>query len=236
MPPEPSDEADRPLQENDLTSLAGYLKVLGNPKRLGLLQFLVEPHAMEEIASELKMARQTALEHVQQLVDIGVVRKVPGRGDHGPVSEYVVVPQRLFSISEDFGKLGVLQPKIEELLRPPTSPLVTGAAAPREQDLPRFAIVHGQRLGQTTALTGNGPWLFGREAASAVVLDYDPFVSSRHAEVRRAAGGGFEVADLYSSNGTWLDWKRLPRGGTQKLENGGLLRVGRTLLLFRKPA
>lgn len=226
---------DKGTEGEGFDALAAYLKVLGNPKRLHLLQFLVHPHYLEEIASELKMARQTAQEHVQQLLDIGVVQRVRGKRETGPVTEYVVVPQRLFSIHQEFGKLGVLEPELEEqLLRPPTSPLVTGAAAPKEQDLPRLTIVHGMRIGQTTALTGQGPWLLGREATATVVLDYDPFVSSRHAEVRRVANG-FEVADLYSSNGTFVEWKRLPRGATQRVENGAVVRVGKTLLLFRKP-
>jgi DNA-binding transcriptional ArsR family regulator len=220
-------------------ALAGYLKVLGNPKRLHLLHFLTEPHYLEEIASELKMARQTAQEHVQLLLDIGVVQRVRGKRDSGPVTEYVVVPQRLFSIHEEFGKLGVLEPDLDDAgaqaLRPPTSPLMTGAQPPKEQDLPRLTIVHGRRIGQTTALTGQGPWLLGREPTATICLDYDPFVSSRHAEVRRAPGGGFEVADLYSSNGTYVEWKKVPRGGAQGLANGAVVRVGKSLLLFRRP-
>ncbi|HEV8360853.1 MAG TPA: FHA domain-containing protein [Candidatus Thermoplasmatota archaeon] len=229
--------AEAPTDTSDLDGLAQYLKVLGNAKRLHLLQFLVAPHYVEEIASELKMARQTAQEHVQQLLDIGVIQRVRGRRDSGPVTEYVVVPQRLFRIHEEFGRLGTLEPETgtAQEMRPPTSPLVTGAAAPREQDLPRLTIVHGMRLGSTMALTGQGPWLVGREPTAAVCLDYDPFISTRHAEVRRAAGG-FEVADLYSSNGTWVDWKRLARGGAERVENGAVVRVGKSLLLFRKPA
>lgn len=219
-----------------LDALSGYLKVLGNAKRLHLLQYLVKPHYIEEIASELRMARQTAQEHVQQLLDIGVVQRMRGKRDHGPVTDYVVVPQRLFGIHEEFGKLGVLEPELDERpeLRPPTSPMVTGAQVPKEQDLPRLTIVHGMRIGQTATLTGSGPWLLGRDPAATVSLDYDPFVSARHAEVRRATGG-FEVADLYSSNGTYVDWKRLPRGAAQAIANGAVVRVGKSILLFRKP-
>jgi DNA-binding transcriptional ArsR family regulator len=220
----------------DPEGLAGALRVLGNAKRIRLLQFLVHPHHLEEIASELKTARQTAQEHVQQLEEIGVVRRVRGRRDRGPVTDYVVVPQRLFSIWEDMGKLGVLEPEMDGAndLRPPTSPLATGASPPREQDLPRVAVVHGLHIGQVTPLSGQGPWLFGRDPGAHVCLDYDPFISARHAEVRRAQAG-FEVADLYSSNGTWVDWKRLPRGGAQRIDNGAVVRVGKTLLVFRRP-
>lgn len=234
--PQGTEETEASADVGDLDVLAGYLKVLSNPKRLHLLQFLTQPHYLEEIASELKMARQTAQEHVQQLQDLGVIKRIQGRRDHGPVTDYVVVPQRLFTIHEEFGKLGVLEPRgVEnsEALRPATSPLETGVGVLEAQDRPRLVIVHGMRIGQSLALTGQGPWLIGRDAHATVCLDYDPFVSSRHAELRRVPGG-FDVADLYSVNGTFVDWKRMPRGTTQRLQSGAILRAGKTLLLFRE--
>ncbi len=236
MSPDADGAAARTADLSNYEGLADNLKVLGNPKRLRLLHFLTHPHYLEEIASELKMARQTAQEHVEQLVEIGVLERVRGRTERGPVTNYVVVPQRLFAIYEEVGKLGVLQPELDGAspLRALTTPLQTGAAQPRIQDVPRLSIVHGMRIGQTTGLTGNGPWLLGREAHAAVCLDYDPFVSMRHAEVRRVPGG-FELADLYSSNGSFVEWARVPRGGAQKLDNGSVMRLGRTLLVFRRP-
>lgn len=229
-------EATPPLPPGNLDSLASYLKALGSAKRLRLLQFLVIPHHLGEIARELKMARQTAQEHLDQLLGLGVVERVRGRGDHGPVTNFVVVPQRLFSIHEEFGKLGVLAPDLDEKdqPRPPTRAMETGVSVRKPQDLPRLTIVHGMRIGQSSLLSGDGPWLIGREVDAPVCLDYDPFISWRHAEVRRAPGG-FEVADLYSSNGTYVDWERVPRGGTKTVSNGTVLRVGRSLLLFRRP-
>lgn len=237
MPGEALDEPEDDAADT-MESLATYLKILGNAKRLRILKYLQQPHYLEEIASELKMARQSAQEHVQQLLEIGVIQRVRNERQPGAVVNYVVVPQRLFAIQDEFGELSLLEPDLEEDmdLRPRTTPLVTGQAAPKEQDLPRLTIVHGMRVGQTTTLTGNGPWLVGRDVDATLSLDYDPFVSGRHAEVRRAPTGGFEVADLYSSNGTWVDWKRLPRGGVAKVENGFPVRVGKTILLFRKPA
>jgi DNA-binding transcriptional ArsR family regulator len=233
----PGGRPDEPsAQPPDEEALAAYLKALGSAKRLRLLRYLTTPHYIEEIGSELKMARQTAQEHVQTLLDIGVVQRVRGRRESGPVTEYVVVPQRLFRIHDEFGRLAGLEPELEPSaeMRPPTAPLLTGAPTPKERDLPRLTIVHGMRIGQTTTLSGGGPWLLGREPTATVCLDYDPFVSARHAEVRRTTGG-FEVADLYSSNGTFVEWTRLTRGAAQPLDNGGVVRVGKTLLLFRKP-
>jgi pSer/pThr/pTyr-binding forkhead associated (FHA) protein len=94
--------------------------------------------------------------------------------------------------------------------------------------------VHGFHRGRRIPLTGSGPWLIGRESTAQVCLDFDPFVSSRHAEVRRK-DDGFEVADLYSRNGTRLDWQGLDRGGQRELADGSIVGVGRSLLVFRTP-
>ncbi len=226
-------------QDTPFESLAAYLKAMANPKRLRLFQYLTQPHHLEEIASELGVARQTAQEHVAQLVELGLVEAVRGRSEHAAVTSYVVAPQRLFTVYEMFGRLGDLSRDLEETVnaRAPTTADARGAApGPRERDQPRLTIVHGMRVGSTSLLSGSGPWALGRDPAAAVCLDYDPYASARHAEVRRAPGGGFELADLYSSNGTFLDWKRMERGGVARVDNGALVGIGRTLVLFRKPA
>jgi pSer/pThr/pTyr-binding forkhead associated (FHA) protein len=77
-------------------------------------------------------------------------------------------------------------------------------------------------------------WVIGRRRSLAVGLDYDPFVSQEHAEVLPVQGG-FEVRDLETNkNGTSLNWEPLARGGSRLLEQGDVIGVGRTLLLFRE--
>lgn len=218
-------------------SLAAALKSLAHPHRLHLLRYLAEPRSLEEVASELGLARQSAQEHVTRLVSLGLVEPQPGRGDHGPVTRYLVVVGRLFDIYEQVGqRFGVVDRELTEDLRL-ALPTVAGPDTPRVSRTraagPRITIVHGMRIGRTRLLEGAGPWVLGRDADAFLGLDYDPYVSGRHAEVRRN-GTGFEVADLYSRNGTSLDWQRLPRGGHAPLPEGGLLQVGRTLVLFRR--
>lgn len=220
----------------DPDALSAALKALSHPKRLRLLRFLAEPHYLEEIANELGVARQSAQEHLDQLLAQGMVVALRGRRDHGPVTDYVLAMPRLFEIHEELGaRFGVLAAELDERVSLPqaTGVLPAGRAAPSVRDLPRLTIVHGMRVGETTVLEGPGPWVIGRDANARLALEYDPFVSHRHAEVRRFPGG-FEVADALSSNGTWVDWTPLARGGTAPLANGTLLRVGKTLLLFRR--
>jgi signal transduction histidine kinase len=68
----------------------------------------------------------------------------------------------------------------------------------------------------------------GRDEASAVRLE-DPLVARRHAEVRRAADGRYELVDLGSRNGTFVRGRRC---STAILEHGDEILVGPTRLLF----
>ncbi len=211
------------------------MRCLAHPRRLHLLRYLVEPHSLESIARQLGVARQSAQEHVDQLVVSGLIEATRGRGDHGPVTAYVTALPRLFDIYDQLGnELGLVDREMAErvavTLR--TAPLGPSKSSGIDADMPRITIVHGLRIGETHLLEGNGPWLIGRDPHALLCLDYDLYVSNRHAEIRRTVGG-FEVADLYSSNGTWFDWTAMARGTTQPLANGSLLRAGKSLLLFR---
>ena len=67
----------------------------------------------------------------------------------------------------------------------------------------------------------------GRHPDSTIFLD-DITVSRRHAEVRRV-GGGYEVADAGSLNGTYLNRERVEKA---MLSDGDELQIGTFKLLF----
>ena len=67
----------------------------------------------------------------------------------------------------------------------------------------------------------------GRHPDSMIFLD-DITVSRRHAEVRRVEGG-YEVADVGSLNGTYLNRERVERA---PLHDGDELQIGTFKLLF----
>ena len=58
---------------------------------------------------------------------------------------------------------------------------------------------------------------------------YDKFVSRRHTMIRKTENG-YEIVDLNSANGTWLDNKRLVAGKFYQLPNGSLIRLGQLSL------
>lgn len=211
--------------ETDLDVLAARLKALANEKRLRLLDFLRHPRHAEEVASELGVARQTAHEHLQVLVESGFVERIPGPG----TVRFALSTRDLFALQEDLAARGA-EPAGPEGRQ--ATVRVTPAAAPGGARGPRLVVVKGRRVGQQKALQGEGPWTIGRESSSLVSLDYDPFVSLRHAEVR-IVGSELRIVDLASRNGTVVDWRPLPRGGSAKLENGSIVGVGKTVLVLR---
>lgn len=76
---------------------------------------------------------------------------------------------------------------------------------------------------------GDGPQVvtIGREKGNLIQLD-DHEVSRRHAEIRPAEGG-FRLVDLSSSNGSYINNRRVEEAA---LTPGDHLQVGRTLFLF----
>lgn len=103
---------------------------------------------------------------------------------------------------------------------------VEGTSAPVHVDF-KGEFVIGRRAGSTAEVTEN-------------LLDLSPLggyglgLSRRHAVIRRAEHG-YEVLDLGSVNGTWLDDKRLDPQKYYPLASGSHLRLGsmRLYVLYR---
>lgn len=229
-------------EEKELEELAGYLSALGHPRRLQLLSKLRFPRTLGEI--ELKpwrseadgnpdrsMSRNAVERHLQILRAIGVVGRRPAERDGRSVDEWLLQHARLFQVIEEMREL--------TRLRPP-DPADVGATVagepPRFKRVeiagPRLTLLSGPFEGRSTALSGGGPWTVGRSADCALSLDYDPYISSTHCEVRQISGA-LAVKDLPANrNGTLLNWQTIPRGGETTLATGDVLGVGRTLVLF----
>jgi pSer/pThr/pTyr-binding forkhead associated (FHA) protein len=74
----------------------------------------------------------------------------------------------------------------------------------------------------------------GRGPSSDLVLDWDAQVSRLHARFERADDGWALVDDGLSSNGTFVNEKRV--SGKRGLNDGDTLRFGTTAVTFRAPA
>jgi len=86
-----------------------------------------------------------------------------------------------------------------------------------------LVVTQGSLTGQRLELEGD--LVIGREGV-AVTID-DPELSRRHAAVR-PVDGGFEVEDLGSLNGTFVNGQRIE--GPTKLSGGDTIKVGQNVL------
>lgn len=102
----------------------------------------------------------------------------------------------------------------------PATPAPSGPSAPSGPKDRRAPGIPGA--------PADGTWTIGRDPNAAICID-DPLVSRAHAQLR-PAGDGFDVVDLRSSNGTWINSRRISRG---HLGPGDRLTVGRTSLVCR---
>jgi DNA-binding transcriptional ArsR family regulator len=218
--------------------LAAHLEALASPTRLELLHTLRTPTALGDIRvaasltregerPERPLARQSVSHHLEQLAAQGLVQQVEAGGKDA----YVLNPQRLFALVDEIRGLAKLRP----LLPPPgEEATLAQPGSPRTSlpPLPRLLVAYGREDGAAFALEGPGPWRIGRNSACEVPLDHDPFASGEHALVARD-GAGFAVRDLRSRNGTWLDWERLRPEAVLPLRPGGVLTVGRSVLVLQ---
>jgi hypothetical protein len=93
---------------------------------------------------------------------------------------------------------------------------------------PVLVVTHGDASGQMVLLNPEVTTSIGRAKANDIVLD-DLSVSSQHCRVRPEEGR-YVVLDLKSTNGTYVNERRVSR---HPLAEGDTIKVGETLLQFR---
>jgi hypothetical protein len=89
----------------------------------------------------------------------------------------------------------------------------------------------GQRIVELDPSVGR--LSIGRAAQNDVDLQWDTEVSRVHAELECTAGEWTVSDDGLSRNGTYLNGTRI--SGRQRLRDGDVVRVGRTMLAYRRP-
>lgn len=121
-------------------------------------------------------------------------------------------------------------------LKPAKAP-ATGRAAPPPARQPsrrgkkapsKAAVVEGPRSGKTFNL--DEELTIGRSDKCTLVLD-DTYVSQVHARIF-ARGESFMVEDLGSTNGTYLNRRRIT--SPSELARGDQVKIGKTVLEMRK--
>ena len=114
-------------------------------------------------------------------------------------------------------------------LLPVRRPVDGAPGAPREGTPLALAVAHGPDAGHRVPLTA-GRLTLGRSAEADVRLD-DPRLSRVHAAVETGPDG-IRIADLGSTNGTWLNERRVDREAVG-LTGGATVAVGDSRLKLR---
>jgi hypothetical protein len=96
------------------------------------------------------------------------------------------------------------------------------------RERPVLVVTHGPATGQVVRLSAEVTTSIGRAKVNDVVLD-DVSVSSQHCRVRPEEGR-FVLHDLKSTNGTYVNERRVTR---HPLAEGDVIKVGETSLQFR---
>jgi pSer/pThr/pTyr-binding forkhead associated (FHA) protein len=112
-----------------------------------------------------------------------------------------------------------------------TAPVGAAKPLPRKvtKQLPTvLKVTHGSQAGLVVPLAGGV--LIGRASDCQLVLE-DDYVSTHHAKISLGASG-YQVDDLGSTNGTYINNERL--SATVPFGPGDSLRIGRTLMSVEK--
>ena len=96
---------------------------------------------------------------------------------------------------------------------------------PRSPPLLTITVTDGPRKGDTAEAVAGEPLVIGRRGAWLKLAD--PRSSRQHAEVR-PAGDGYELVDLGSTNGTFVNGQRIE--SPTPIGEGDMIRIGRTHL------
>jgi hypothetical protein len=91
----------------------------------------------------------------------------------------------------------------------------------------RLLVLASPELGEGRTIEVSAPTVVGRDATSGIRLEHDDFASARHARIEPRPDGAW-VDDLGSTNGTFVNDKRLKRAQLAKV--GDVIRIGATEL------
>ncbi len=225
-----------------LEELERVFKALSNINRLKLLVALQTPRGYSEIeltpsrgtgqgSSDRPISRQAVRGHIQELADIGVLVEADPEARR---RRFVVDRSRLYAVVEQMRTLATVEPTVAAADQ--TMDLDSEPRPPMTDD-PHLALVRGVEEGRVFPLDPDDPgsrFVIGRSAGADVALDYDGYISKEHAHVL-IKPDGFFLRDLPSNkNGTFLNWRRMERGGLAPLGAGDVVGVGRSLLVFRE--
>ncbi len=110
--------------------------------------------------------------------------------------------------------------------------LIDAARAAIVPPMLRLRVTSGNASG--TEIEVDDELVVGRHASEEGQLAHDEEISRRHARISRSDAGTYVIEDLGSTNGTWVNGRRIE--GIEELAAGDTIEVGATTLLVELPA
>jgi DNA-binding transcriptional ArsR family regulator len=230
LPPPSGGEACIVQTEDPEGRLAEMLGAIANPLRLRLVRRLQRPAFIPDLTKEFGMTRQAIKKHLDELASAGLVESAMRRRGTMPASQFFTDPTSFFTLREMVSDLGLTE---ATAALPRVTRVAAGGNAARQPGGAGLLMVHGDLAGRWFSLEGRSTCVVGRDAKADVSLGYDGYASGRHAMLQ-AEGTGWRLTDLHSTNGTRLNFLRLPRGGAAALAHGDIVSIGRTHLVLRQ--
>jgi pSer/pThr/pTyr-binding forkhead associated (FHA) protein len=103
--------------------------------------------------------------------------------------------------------------------------------------MPVLQILNGEREGLEVSFDGAGDFFIGKEEGCVARIG-DPGVSRKHAKITQKPDGSWQLEDLGSANGTYVNFKKRSQGELSDLVDKDIIFIGRTVVKFwsQKPS
>lgn len=98
---------------------------------------------------------------------------------------------------------------------------------------PELVVVRGPHRGRTVSVENRSEVFVGRSSSAELCLRQDKKVSQLHAKLLSVGGHRFVIADLGSTNGTFVNGERIEQ---TPLQSGDRVRIGHSLIVYRTDA
>lgn len=223
-----------------LKELSEYLEVLSNPVRLKILKVIEkEPREISEIASRIDTSYANTKKHIDQLVQIGLVKKEAGfgretvKGIH-PVWKFSLVDGGLETLIRNIGVFSSINiPVGYGDLQARIGPLKEAVLAEAGERVPALHLMDGKAAGKTFLIRkerisiGRVDTDFpaaAKEGDVALPVEYASVtrITKPHAILFRS-GAEWYVEDRGSSSGTYINAGRIAPMTRTPVKNGDVI-------------
>ncbi len=178
------------------------------------LEHVLHAAAIDHINDKLYHTYAPIVVSVEKDYFVEGVQFIAGFGEFG------TSPDEEVAVHVTLGKVPV------EGAKPVEAPVKTAEeSAPQSVEVDFMFELSGRNHMRRAVFGDKRRLSIGRGATNDIVID-DASVSKSHAAIALKSGGGVVIADTGSTNGTFIEGRRMPYGKAQPLQNGSKIGIG----------